>query len=113
MVFFLKPSEGYLHQSINPRYSPFKIKNFFESVDLENIFLTFHKGRAVIGMGLGIASMSIPIYLSECAPPSVRGKIITANNLSITAGKFLRSYNFILKLYFFENFRPDFICLIL
>lgn len=46
-------------------------------------------GRAVIGSGLGIASMSVPIYLSECAPAHIRGKLVTANNLSITGGQFI------------------------
>ena len=41
-------------------------------------------GRAIIGAGLGIASMSVPIYLSECAPTAYRGMIVTINNLSIT-----------------------------
>ncbi|CBY18349.1 unnamed protein product [Oikopleura dioica] len=46
-------------------------------------------GRAIIGTGLGISSMSIPLYLSECAPPEIRGKIVTVNNLSITGGQLL------------------------
>lgn len=44
-------------------------------------------GRAIIGAGLGIASMSVPIYLSECAPTAYRGMIVTINNLSITGGQ--------------------------
>ena len=44
-------------------------------------------GRAVVGAGLGLASMSVPIYLSECAPTEHRGAIITVNNLSITGGQ--------------------------
>ena len=44
-------------------------------------------GRAVVGAGLGVASMSVPIYLAECAPTQHRGAIITVNNLSITGGQ--------------------------
>lgn len=46
-------------------------------------------GRAVVGVGLGISSMSVPVYLSECAPPSVRGKLNTANQISITFGEWI------------------------
>ena len=46
-------------------------------------------GRAVVGAGLGIASMSVPIYLAECAPTEYRGAIITVNNLSITGGQLI------------------------
>ena len=46
-------------------------------------------GRAVIGGGLGIASMAVPMYLSECSPPSYRGAIVTINNLSLTGGQFI------------------------
>ena len=40
----------------------------------------------------GIASMSVPIYLSECAPKESRGSIITINNLSLTGGQFLSAF---------------------
>ena len=49
-------------------------------------------GRAVLGIGLGIASMSVPMYLSECAPKKSRGKIVTINNLSLTGGQFLSAF---------------------
>lgn len=46
-------------------------------------------GRGVVGVGLGISSMAVPVYLSECAPPSVRGKLNTANQISITFGEWV------------------------
>ena len=52
-------------------------------------FVSLLIGRAIIGTGLGVSSMSIPLYLSECAPPDIRGKIVTVNNLSITGGQLL------------------------
>ena len=36
--------------------------------------------------------MSVPIYLSECAPKESRGSIITINNLSLTGGQFLSAF---------------------
>ena len=55
-------------------------------------FIELLVGRAVLGVGLGIASMSVPIYLSECAPKKSRGAIITINNLSLTGGQFLSAF---------------------
>ena len=55
-------------------------------------FIELLIGRAVLGIGLGIASMSVPIYLSECAPKKSRGAIITINNLSLTGGQFLSAF---------------------
>ncbi|CAG5091410.1 Oidioi.mRNA.OKI2018_I69.PAR.g13035.t1.cds [Oikopleura dioica] len=52
-------------------------------------FATLMIGRAIVGTGLGVSSMSIPLYLSECAPSDVRGKIVTVNNLSITGGQLI------------------------
>lgn len=46
-------------------------------------------GRAIVGMGLGISSTVVPIYLSECAPRSIRGKLNTANQISITFGEWV------------------------
>ena len=32
-------------------------------------------GRVVVGAGIGLASMSVPMYISEASPPEFRGKI--------------------------------------
>ena len=34
-------------------------------------------GRFIVGMGVGSLSMIVPIYVAECAPPEVRGLLIT------------------------------------
>ena len=46
-------------------------------------------GRLVLGFGVGIAAMVVPIYLSESAPSAVRGRIVTVNILFIVLGQFL------------------------
>jgi SP family galactose:H+ symporter-like MFS transporter len=43
-------------------------------------------GRIVVGLGIGIASMSAPLYISEVAPAKVRGSLVSLNQLAITIG---------------------------
>jgi len=43
-------------------------------------------GRIIVGLGIGIASMSAPLYISEIAPAKVRGSLVSLNQLAITIG---------------------------
>eukprot|EP00580_Thalassiosira_gravida_P010879 CAMPEP_0201631066 /NCGR_PEP_ID=MMETSP0493-20130528/5170_1 /ASSEMBLY_ACC=CAM_ASM_000838 /TAXON_ID=420259 /ORGANISM="Thalassiosira gravida, Strain GMp14c1" /LENGTH=448 /DNA_ID=CAMNT_0048102337 /DNA_START=12 /DNA_END=1355 /DNA_ORIENTATION=+ len=45
-------------------------------------------GRLTIGGGIGLASLSTPIYLAEVAPPDMRGTLVTINGLLICIGQF-------------------------
>jgi sugar porter (SP) family MFS transporter len=42
--------------------------------------------RFVIGLAVGSASMVVPLYISEVAPPRVRGALVSFNQLAITSG---------------------------
>jgi MFS transporter, SP family, galactose:H+ symporter len=42
--------------------------------------------RIVLGWGVGAASATVPVYLSEISPPKTRGRILTMNQLLITIG---------------------------
>jgi sugar porter (SP) family MFS transporter len=33
-------------------------------------------GRAVGGLGIGMATMTVPVYIAETAPPSIRGRLV-------------------------------------
>jgi len=44
-------------------------------------------GRLVVGFGVGLASMIVPVYLSEVAPRTLRGRLTTVNVLMITFGQ--------------------------
>ena len=46
-------------------------------------------GRFVVGAGVGLASMAVPMYIAEVAPSYIRGKLVTINNCFITGGQFI------------------------
>ncbi|KAK1307706.1 putative inositol transporter 2 [Acorus calamus] len=46
-------------------------------------------GRVFVGLGVGMASMSAPLYISEASPARIRGALVSTNGLLITGGQFL------------------------
>eukprot|EP00092_Neocalanus_flemingeri_P041474 GFUD01045160.1.p1 GENE.GFUD01045160.1~~GFUD01045160.1.p1 ORF type:complete len:494 (+),score=159.45 GFUD01045160.1:45-1526(+) len=44
-------------------------------------------GRLVVGAGVGLASNTIPLYISECSTVEMRGVLVTMNNVAITGGQ--------------------------
>ena len=59
-------------------------------------------GRVVVGLGVGAASMIVPVYLAEVSPTEIRGSVVAVNNLVITVGQFISS---ILALALGKNWR--------
>ena len=43
-------------------------------------------GRFVVGLGVGIASMIVPVYLSEVSPISTRGAVVACFIVAVTIG---------------------------
>ncbi len=43
-------------------------------------------GRVVVGIAIGIASFTAPLYISEISPANVRGTLVSLNQLMITIG---------------------------
>ena len=43
----------------------------------------------MVGLGVGLASVTSPVYIAESAPPSVRATLVTVNVLMITSGQFV------------------------
>ena len=43
-------------------------------------------GRIIVGLGVGIASLVVPVYLSEISPIEVRGTVVAFDVLLITSG---------------------------
>ena len=43
-------------------------------------------GRFIGGIGVGIGSLTVPLYIAEMSPPKQRGALVTLNQLAITVG---------------------------
>jgi sugar porter (SP) family MFS transporter len=46
-------------------------------------------GRLIVGIGVGVAAVSAPLYAAELAPARLRGRFVSGYQLAITAGIFL------------------------
>ncbi|KAG4945986.1 hypothetical protein JHK87_041993 [Glycine soja] len=46
-------------------------------------------GRVFVGLGVGMASMTAPLYISEASPAKIRGALVSINAFLITGGQFL------------------------
>ncbi|CAJ1941474.1 unnamed protein product [Sphenostylis stenocarpa] len=46
-------------------------------------------GRVLVGLGVGMASMTAPLYISEASPHNIRGALVCVNGLLLTGGQFL------------------------
>ncbi|QCD79798.1 inositol transporter 4-like [Vigna unguiculata] len=46
-------------------------------------------GRVLVGLGVGMASMTAPLYISEVSPHNIRGALVSVNGLLLTGGQFL------------------------
>lgn len=48
-------------------------------------------GRVFSGMGIGMLSMCVPVYIAECAPEHVRGRLSTLWQVAVTSGILIAS----------------------
>ncbi|XP_073013112.1 inositol transporter 1 [Typha latifolia] len=46
-------------------------------------------GRFFVGLGIGMASVTAPVYIAEASPSEIRGGLVATNVLMITGGQFL------------------------
>lgn len=46
-------------------------------------------GRIIVGLAIGVASFTAPLYISEIAPKQFRGALVSLNQLCIAAGIFI------------------------
>ena len=46
-------------------------------------------GRFIVGLGVGLAAMGVPMFIAESAPADIRGKLVVVNVSFITGGQFI------------------------
>ena len=46
-------------------------------------------GRLLVGFGVGIASLVVPVYLSEVSPQEFRGAVVATDIMIITVGQLI------------------------
>jgi MFS family permease len=51
-------------------------------------------GRFINGISVGICSAQVPVYVSELAPPSKRGRVVGSQQWAITWGILIMVSNF-------------------
>lgn len=54
-------------------------------------YVTLVIGRIVVGVAIGLASDAGPLYISECAPPKLRGSFTTLFNVAVVGGQVVAS----------------------
>ena len=62
---------------------------FFASsvgTSIPNDIITFIIFRFIGGVGIGIASISTPMYIAEITPGSIRGRMVATNQIAIVSG---------------------------
>jgi sugar porter (SP) family MFS transporter len=59
---------------------------------IPNYIWTFIVFRVIGGVGIGIASISTPMYIAEITPANIRGRMIAVNQIAIVGGIALTSF---------------------
>lgn len=92
-AFFSSLVGGSLNNSLGRRVSillsaaAFSLGSFM--LMLAWSYHTLIAGRIVVGIGIGIASLTTPIYIAEVAVPRMRGRLVTVNAFLVTCGQFV------------------------
>ncbi|KAK1947668.1 Proton myo-inositol cotransporter [Phytophthora citrophthora] len=54
-------------------------------------FVELLVGRLIVGVAIGCASTTVPLYIAEVSPPQIRGRLVSLNSALITGGQFFAS----------------------
>ncbi|XP_051116690.1 inositol transporter 1 isoform X2 [Andrographis paniculata] len=65
-------------------------------------------GRLLVGLGVGVASVTAPVYIAESSPSEIRGGLVSTNVLMITGGQFL---SYLVNLAFTETSKMFVLCI--
>lgn len=52
---------------------------------------TMLASRIIVGLGVGVSSHTVPLYISECAPSAFRGSLCFLNDMMIVVGQVIAS----------------------
>ncbi|KAH4344708.1 hypothetical protein HBH98_135790 [Parastagonospora nodorum] len=81
---------GYLADKLSRKYAivvavcVFTVGSILQTAAIEYAMLTI--GRLIGGMGIGALATIAPLYISEIAPPEIRGALLVLQELSIVLG---------------------------
>ncbi len=64
--------------------------------------------RIIVGVGIGAAAVVTPVYISELAPPSIRGSLVAFNQLAIAVGIVVAYWVDLVFAYVGAGWRPMF-----
>jgi len=82
-AFFSSLAGGSLNHMYGRRFSILLAAGVFAIGSMELLVAwNYHSlvlGRIIVGVGIGIASLTTPIYIAEVAVPSMRGQLVTIN----------------------------------
>jgi SP family myo-inositol transporter-like MFS transporter 13 len=106
-AFFSSLAGGSLNNSLGRRISilfaaaVFSLGSFMLMLSWN--YHTLVAGRIVVGIGIGVTSLTTPIYIAEVAVPRMRGKLVTVNAFMVTFGQFVAG----MIDGFFDEIMPD------
>ncbi|KAK4557110.1 hypothetical protein LTR86_006091 [Recurvomyces mirabilis] len=63
----------------------FNIGSLMQTVSFGNTAVMF-TGRAIGGLGVGAASMLVPLYVAELSPPAIRGRLVGIYEIFVQVG---------------------------
>ncbi|KAG3169616.1 Proton myo-inositol cotransporter [Phytophthora idaei] len=58
------------------------------SMAMAETFIELLFGRLIVGVAIGFASMTVPLYIAEMSPPDIRGRLVSLNTALVTGGQF-------------------------
>eukprot|EP00755_Sulcionema_specki_P003566 Sspe_Gene.27944::Locus_12393_Transcript_1_1_Confidence_1.000_Length_1587::g.27944::m.27944 len=76
-------------------------------IAVSQAFFPFALGRFFLGVAIGMATVTIPLYVAECSPPHHRGKLVALNDLCVCAGQVLAGMVNVLCKHYGHNWRAS------